>query len=114
MLKNILGIQNGFKLSQVNLSKTNFISNSIKAFGAYRSNPALSVPYEREKAEYKKARKEMNKKHIQDFWEEQTKVENEWLNEFMKEQKEKKRRDDAKMRTKLIKNAFKCYQNIVS
>jgi hypothetical protein len=80
----------------------------------YRGNPALSVPYEKERAIYKKEKKAMLKQHTQDFWEEQTKVENEWLQDFMKTQKDKKRKDDAKLRSSIIRNSFICYQNIVS
>src|SRR5690242_8701199 len=104
----------------MNLSfKKNILSGNItniytKSFGMYRGNPALSVPYEKERAVYKKEKKEMLKQHTKDFWEEQTKVENLWLQDFMKTQSDKKKKDDAKLRTSIIKNSFKCYQNIVN
>jgi hypothetical protein len=70
----------------------------------YRSNRELSKDFERERGEYNRAKKEMLKKHTQDFWEDQTKVENEWLENFTKLHKEKKFRDEAKLRNTIIKN----------
>jgi hypothetical protein len=108
MLKNIF--KYNFKLSSKSLR---FTTTQVFDFGIYRANRELSKEYEREKSEYKKATKEMRKQHTQDFWEQQTKVENEWIENFLKVQKEKKFRDDAKLRNTVIKNSFQCYENIV-
>jgi hypothetical protein len=75
-------------------------------------NPQSPIP-ERERGEYNRAKKDMLKKHTQDFWEDQTRVENEWLENFTKLHKEKKFRDEAKLRNTIIRNSFACYQNIV-
>jgi predicted acetyltransferase len=80
----------------------------------YRGNRGLTKEYERERGEYNRAKKEMLKQHTKDFWEEQTRVENEWLEDFIKTQKEKKIRDDAKLRNSIIMNSFICYENIVN
>ena len=109
MLKNIFKIN-----SRLSTNKSNIlISYPMMDFGMYRSNRELSKEYEKEKGEYNRAKKDMLKKHTQDFWEDQTKVENEWLENFQKLHKEKKKRDDAKLRNTIIKNSFACYQNIV-
>jgi len=108
MLKNIFKIN-----SRLSKSVTLITYPSVN-FGMYRSNRELSKDFERERGEYNRAKKEMLKKHTQDFWEDQTKVENEWLENFTKLHKEKKFRDEAKLRNTIIKNSFACYQNIVS
>jgi hypothetical protein len=108
MLKNICKFN--FKLQSKNLS---FITMPFESFGVYRGNRELSKEYEKEKGEYNRAKKVMLKQHTQDFWEEQTRVENEWVENFLKIQKDKKFRDDAKLRNTIIKNSFQCYQNIV-
>lgn len=108
MLKNIFKIN-----SRLSKSVTLITYPSVN-FGMYRGNRELSKDFERERGEYNRAKKEMLKKHTQDFWEDQTKVENEWLENFTKLHKEKKFRDEAKLRNTIIKNSFACYQNIVS
>jgi hypothetical protein len=84
-----------------------------KEFGAYRDNVAITKEYQKEKSQYKNLRKQMNKQHINDFWTEQTKVENDWLEDFFKIQSEKKRKDDAKLRNTIIKNSYAIYSSIV-
>ncbi len=96
------------------LSIPTFYSNITKYFGKYRGNPALSIQYEQDIKEYKKSRKEMQMQHINDYWTEQTQIENEYIKDFNKIQKEKKRNNDARLRTRIIKNSFTIYQNIVS
>lgn len=86
---------------------------SLKNFGGYRSN-RLNHQYELEKGVYNKQKKETLKKHTQDFWEEQTKVENEWIQEFQRVQKEKKIRDENKYRTSFIRQSYMTYISIVN
>jgi hypothetical protein len=109
MLKNIFRV-NSRPSAEKSLALITYPSVN---FGMYRSNRELVKDFERERGEYNRAKKEMLKKHTQDFWEEQTKVENEWLENFTKLHKEKKFRDEAKLRNTIIKNSFVCYQNIV-
>ena len=120
MMKNIC--QGCNKVSNINFKFLGFTRNFNylynigvkKSFGAYRGNPALSREFENDRAEYKKLRKEANKQHTNDFWTEQTKIENEFLENFEKIQKEKKVRDDAKLRTSMIKSSFQIYSQIVN
>ena len=58
--------------------------------------------------------KDYRKKHQKEFWEEQTKVENKYIEEFMTIQKQKKIKDDALIRSRIIRNSMICYNNIVS
>lgn len=90
----------------------NLHKHTSKNFSIYRSG-RLRKEYEKEKAVYNKEKKQMMKKIQQEFWEEQTKVENEWLLNFLKTQKEKKKKDDAKLRSSIIRNSMTCYLNIV-
>ncbi len=83
-----------------------------KSFGTGRGGQ-LTKAYEVEKSQYKKLKNEYIKKHQKDFWEEQTKVENERIEEFLKVQGEKKKRDDAKLRSSIIINSKRCYESIV-
>jgi hypothetical protein len=106
MIKNILNIHLKSPKHQLTFSL-------IKNFGMYRGNRGLTKEYERERGEYNRAKKEMLKQHTKDFWEEQTRVENEWLEDYIKTQKEKKIRDDAKLRNSIITNSYICYENIV-
>lgn len=83
-----------------------------KSFGTGRGSQ-ITKAYEQEKGEYKKMKNEYIKKHQKDFWEEQTRIENERIEEFMSIQKEKKHRDDAKLRSSIIINSKRCYDSIV-
>jgi hypothetical protein len=73
----------------------------------------LMAQYELEREEYNQKMKEYRDMHRKTFWEEQTKVENAYIEEFLKTQKEKKIRDDDKLRTSVIRNSMACYNNIV-
>jgi hypothetical protein len=98
-----------------NIQEINFVNNiklSNKNF-SYNKRTNLTVEYEIEKAEYEQKMKEYRQRHKQEFWEEQSRIENKWIEEFMKTQKEKKKRDDAKLRTTIIRNSMACYNNIV-
>jgi hypothetical protein len=91
--------------------KNNIYKITSQCF-SYRRRTNLTEQYEIEKAEYEKKLKEYRQKHREDFWAEQSKIENKWLEEFMKTQKEKKRRDEDKLRSSIIKNSMACYNNI--
>lgn len=84
-----------------------------KSFGATGRGNQLTKAFELERGAYKKAKNEYIKKHQRDFWEEQTKVENDRIEEFMKVQQEKKKRDDAKLRSSIIINSKRCYDSMV-
>ena len=84
-----------------------------KSFGATGRGNQLTRTFEVERAAYKKAKNEYIKKHQKDFWEDQTRVENNRIEEFMKVQQEKKRRDDAKLRSSIIINSQRCYESMV-
>jgi len=114
MFKNISIFKKSFLNSNVSANSQlfNMQKLSTKKFAIYRSG-LLRKDYEKEKAIYNKEKKELMKKTQQEFWEEQTKVENEWLLNFLKIQKEKKKRDDAKLRSSIIKNSMICYSHIV-
>jgi hypothetical protein len=117
MFKNIaIFIKKSFPNCNSNIACTNKFSNlqnlSFKNFAIYRSGQ-LRKEYDKEKGVYNKEKKAMIKRIQQEFWEEQTKVENLWLLDFLKTQKEKKRKDDAKLRSSIIKNSMVCYNNIV-
>lgn len=114
MFKNISIFKKSFLNSNISANPQlfNLQKLSTKNFAIYRSG-LLRKDYEKEKAVYNKEKKELMKKIQQEFWEEQTKVENEWLLNFLKVQKEKKRRDDAKLRSSIIKNSMICYSHIV-
>jgi hypothetical protein len=96
----------------LNLQTFNFQKSLVKNFAINRSG-MLRKEYEKEKAIYNKEKKVLMKKIQKEFWEEQTKVENDWILNFIKSQKEKKRRDEAKLRSSIIKNSMVCYENIV-
>lgn len=85
-----------------------------KAFGYTGRGNKLTKIYEKEVATYKKTKNEYIKRHQQEFWEEQTRIENQRIEEFMTIQKEKKRRDDDKLRTSIILNSKRCYDSIVN
>jgi len=55
--------------------------------------------YEREKLEYKQKMSEMRKKHLKDYWEMQTQVENAYLDKWRLEKTAKQRRDLDRWRT---------------
>jgi hypothetical protein len=91
--------------------KPNYTSQIIKPFSMYRSN-GLQKEYEKEKAEYNKQKKETIRNHQKQYWEEQTKIENDYLEEFTIANKRKKMILDGKHRNGMIKNAMLCYKNI--
>jgi hypothetical protein len=93
-----------------NLNVNYFFKNYTKK--VIRPNP-LTVDYDIEKAEFDKNMKEYRKKHQKEFWEEQTKIENKYIEEFLETQKKKKIKDDAKERSRIINHSYVCYQNIV-
>lgn len=98
-------------------SKNSYINhiikgNSNKFFSSGRGSQ-LTKNYEKEIGEYNKLKKNYLKKHREDFWEEQTKVENNTIDEFYSVQKQKKKNDDAKLRTSVIINSYRCYENMV-
>lgn len=84
-----------------------------KSFGTTGRGNQLTRAFELERAAYKKTKNEYIKKHQREFWEEQTKVENNRIEEFMKIQQEKKKRDDAKLRSSIIINSKRCYDSMV-
>ena len=114
MFKNISIFKKSFLNSNISANPQlfNLQKLSAKKFAINRSG-LLRKDYEKEKAVYNKEKKQLMKKIQQEFWEEQTKVENEWLLNFLKIQKEKKKRDDAKLRSSIIKNSMICYSHIV-
>jgi len=94
-------------------NKLNIYSIFQKSFGSTGRGSQLTRGFELERAAYKRAKNEYIKKHQTDFWEEQTKVENERIEEFIKVQKDKKKRDDSKLRSSIIINSKKCYESMV-
>ena len=84
-----------------------------KSYGTTGRGNQLTRAFELERGSYKKAKNEYIKKHQRDFWEEQTKIENQRIEEFMVVQSEKKKRDDAKLRSSIIINSKRCYDSIV-
>lgn len=95
------------------LKNQNIQSIAHKFYGTTGRGNQLTRAFELERSTYKKAKNEYIKKHQKDFWEEQTKVENDTIEEFMNIQKEKKRRDDAKHRSAIIINSKRCYETMV-
>jgi hypothetical protein len=114
MFKNISIFRKSFLNSNISHNPQLFNLRKLPAknFAIYRSG-LLRKDYEKEKAVYNKEKKELMKKIQQEFWEEQTKIENEWILNFLKTQKEKKKRDEAKLKSSIIKNSMICYNNIV-
>jgi hypothetical protein len=103
------------------ISKNSYLNNNYKIniflkismnFSSGRGSQ-LTKNYEKELGEYKKLKKNYIKRHQKEFWEEQTKVENNTIEEFYSIQKEKKKNDDAKLRTSIIINSHRCYENMV-
>jgi len=84
-----------------------------KSFGSTGRGNHLTRAFELERGAFKKAKNDYIKKHQRSFWEEQTKVENDRIEEFLNVQKEKKRRDDAKLRSAIIINSKRCYESMV-
>jgi hypothetical protein len=84
-----------------------------KFFFSTRRRTNLTDQYEIEREEYEKKMKEYRQRHREEFWAAQSEIENKWIEEFLKTQKEKKVRDDAKLRSTIIRNSMACYNNIV-
>ena len=84
----------------------------LKNFSTGRGTK-MNKEFEKDIKEYKKAKNETMKSHRMEFWEEHTKTENLWLEEFLKTGREKKQLDDAKHRNSIIKNSFICYNEMV-
>jgi len=80
---------------------------------ASRKNCLIMKEYETERTEFNKKFKDTRKNIQKNYWEAQSKIENEWLENYVKEITDKKYRDDARQRNSIITNAFVCYESIV-
>lgn len=78
-----------------------------------RAGPEYMKPYEKERAEFKIKMKETRAKITKEYWDEQTRIENNWLEEHNMRLKEMKIRNDARERNSIIRNSFVCYEMMV-
>ena len=79
----------------------------------YRKSDIIQ-DYDKEMVVYKKNLKEARKLNQRLFWENQTQVENEFIEEHREIQANKHYRDTAKFNNSIIKDAMKTHRNIVS
>lgn len=63
----------------------------------------VNVHFLQEQREYNAKMKELRKKHLTEYWQRQTQVENAYLEKFKAERIEKQRRDLDKWRTAICK-----------
>jgi hypothetical protein len=62
--------------------------------------------YLQEQREYKEQMKDLRKRHLQEYWQRQTQVENAYLERYKSERIEKQKRDMDRWRTAICKIAM--------
>lgn len=67
---------------------------------------------ELEKQEHVKLEKQFRKQNIDVFWQIQGRVENKFIDDFEIQEKRKKANDEKKLRTSIVKTAFRDYKLI--
>lgn len=85
----------------------------FRPFGTVVKPNLLTQGYEQEMVEFKIKMKEARKEHTKKHWDLQAQIENNYIAEYEAAKKLKTINDNTRERTSIIKNAFKCYQNIV-
>ena len=92
-------------------SFASFYSHIAKTF--FRRKSDNIKDYEIERAKYYKDLKEYRKKNQRLFWENQTNIENDYIEKHYEEFNKKHYRDQAKFNNSIIRDAMKTYINIV-
>lgn len=84
----------------------------IASFAKFIPRPRLNQ-YDKERIAYTRLVKEYRKKNIKTYWEKQTQIENDYIDNYDKQQ-EKKRLDDLmRFRTSIAKISYATRRNLV-